>query len=241
MKKIVMGIVVLMLASTAAFSQGSTKNQLDSCLVRFNDCQTANRKFTDENKNLKTENATLKSEKDKAVKDADALKKENESLKTKVTDLEKKNKECSDNLARAGACANTLEAVAAEKDRLATENVNLRNQLASVPAAPADKYSYPISGILTGKRVDNNIIIADFVFTNNGSKTIASFDSVLKFYHQGKKIYEIALPNVRNASGAAIGRGESINFRAGLPVTDQNLVNAGIETIDLIVEVTKVQ
>jgi hypothetical protein len=94
---------------------------------------------------------------------------------------------------------------------------------------------------LTNKRVENNVIIADLVFTNNGSKRVTSFDSVLKFYIQGRKIYEISLPGVRNPAGSDFGRNESINFRAGLPVTDQNLVNAPVESIDLIVEVTKVQ
>jgi hypothetical protein len=123
--------------------------------------------------------------------------------------------------------------------------MNLKNQLAAqsnvVPAPAAERFLYPISGILTNKSVNNNVIIADFVFTNVGSKTITSFDSVLKFYHKGRKIYEIALPGVKNPTGAAFGRNESINFRAGLPVTDQNLVNASVDELDLIVEVTKVQ
>lgn len=243
MKKLVLGIVVLMLASTAAFSQGSTKNQLDSCLVRFNNLEARYRTLNDENKKLKTENAALKSEKDKnataANAEKDKLAKENASLKTKVTELEKKNTELS-------GSSGTLQTLATENNRLATENMNLKNQLAAqsnaVPAAAADKYSYPISGVLTNKSVNGNVIVADLVFTNNGSKTITSFDCMLKFYYQGNKIYEISLPGVKNqAGGTAFGRQESINFRAGLPVTDQNLVNAGVDMVDMIVEVTKVQ
>ena len=97
----------------------------------------------------------------------------------------------------------------------------------------------PISGTLARKIDDGSSVIVDFIFTNNGTKTIKAFDCVLKFYVQEEMIYEIKLGGVKNHSGAPTATDESFFFRASLPVTNQGLVNASIEQINLVVDVTK--
>jgi hypothetical protein len=249
MKNFAAVFVILMLAATAAFSQASTKAQLDSCNARLGDAQMNIRKLNDDIKKFKEEAESCKRNREQAVNAAnserDRATKENENLKKRNAELEAKNKELTESAARSGADANFLQTLAADKDRLATENMNLKNQLAAqsnvvpAPVAPVERFLYPISGVLNNKKVEGNVIIADFVFTNNGSRRVTSFDAVAKFYWKGNKIYEIPLPTIRNQAG--FGRGESINFRAGLPVTDQNLVNASLNDIDLVLEVTKVE
>ena len=235
MKSFAFGTMILAVAAATAFGQGSVKNQLDSCNVRLGDAQNTIRQLNADIKSLRDETAKSKSvgtEKDKAVA-------ETEKLKTKVAELEKKNKELSDNMTLIQSKSANLEILANENTRLATENMELKNKTAVAISAP-EKFHYPISGTLESKTVSGNVIAADFLFVNNGAKTISTFDCVLKFYYQERKIYEITLPGVKNqAGGAPIGRNESIRFRAGLPVIDQNLVNARVEQIDLIVEVTK--
>lgn len=245
MKLIVRGILIAVVVAATVFGQ-STKQQLDDCIARVGDEQMINRKLKDEAKRVSDENTALKKEKDAAVAEKDRAVKQSDDLKAKNADLEKKNKELTQNVAEYNANAGTLQMLANENNRLATENQNLKNQLAVTPVAvaapaPVEKFLYPVSGVLNNKSISNNVIVADFIFVNNGSRTINSFDCILKFYVKERKIYEIALPNVRNMAGAATGRNESINFRAGLPITDQNLVNAPAESIDLIVEVTKIQ
>jgi len=249
MKKFAMGLVVLALAG-AAFGQASRSAQLDSCNVRLGDATTRVRQLESDNRRLSEEAETCRRNREQAVNAAnserDRATTESQNLRNRNTELEARNRELTANVAQLEANAGVLQSLAAEKDRLATENMNLRNQLAAQPtvaiAAPQpERFRYPISGVLNNKRVENNVIIADLVFTNNGSRRITSFDSVLRFYFQGNKIYEIQLPNVRNPVGAAFGRNESINFRAGLPITDQNLVNAPVDSIDLLVEVTNIQ
>ncbi|MDR0304896.1 MAG: hypothetical protein LBH98_09075 [Chitinispirillales bacterium] len=242
----VQGIVAVMI--TAATVYGGCKEDLDNAIARANDEQMINRNLKEEMKKIKDENAAIKKEKDAAVKEKDQAVKQSDDLKIKNADLEKKNKALSENSALYETSAGSLQTLANENSRLATENMNLKNQIAAMPAAvpapapAAEKFLYPISGILNNKSVsENKFIIADLVFSNNGSKTVSAFDCMLKFYVQGRKIYEIALPNVKNPTNSAFGRNESINFRAGLPITDQNLVNAPVESIDLVVEVTKIQ
>jgi hypothetical protein len=241
-------IAITVLAVVTAF--GGCKEDLDNAIAAKNDGDMMIAKLKEEHKKVSAENKTLTAEKEKTVKAANAEKDkavaESEKLKTKNAELEKKNKELTENSAQFEANAGTLQTLAAENNRLATENMNFKNQLAAAPAVtvpvpPADKFSYPISGILQNKSVSGNVVVADFVFVNNGSKKVTLFDSELKFYYKEKLIYKISLPNVKNPAGSAFGRNESINFRAGLPITDQNLVNASVESIDLIVEVTKVQ
>ncbi|MCL1947665.1 MAG: hypothetical protein FWF51_11055 [Chitinivibrionia bacterium] len=231
MKTFAFGTIILAIAASMAFGQGSTKNQLDSCNVRLGDAQTSIRNLNNEVKSLKEEVAksrNVATERDRAV--------------AKVSELEKKNKEMSDNVALIQSKAANLETLAAENTRLATENMELRNRATTAVAAPMPSgFSYPISGVVENKSVQGNVIAVDFLFVNNGSRMISNFDCVLKFYYQEREIYKITLPNVRNqASSSPIGRNESIRFRAGLPVTDQNLVNVPVAQLDLIVEVTKI-
>jgi len=245
MKFLVQGIVIAVIAATTVF--GGCKEDLDNAIARINDEQMISKNLKEEAKKAKEENVSLKKERDAAVKDKEQAVKQAEDLKAKHAELERKHKELAANAAQYDANSGVLQTLANENNRLATENANLKNQIASmsaavvVPVAPAEKFLYPISGVLTSKSVSSNVIVADFVFSNNGSRTISTFDSVLKFYVQGRKIYEITLPNVKNPTGSAFGRDETIRFRAGLPITDQNLVNAPVEAIDLVVEVTKIQ
>jgi|GEM_PF-2369043 len=249
MKFLAQGIVIVMILTATAFAQ-NTRQQLDDCIARVNDEQIISRKLKEEAKKANDENVSLRRERDAAVRDRDQAAKQAEDLRTRNADLDRRNRELSSSMERAAANADNLQLIVNEKDRLATENMQLNNRIAELnnriaatpaPAAPVETFLYPVSGVLTAKEVQNNVIVADFIFSNNGSRTISSFDSILKFYVQGRKIYEIKLPNVRNQTGAAFSRNETIRFRAGLPITDQNLVNAPVGAIDLVVEVTRIQ
>jgi hypothetical protein len=119
------------------------------------------------------------------------------------------------------------------------ENEGSAETTQSVPKANT---IYPISGVLVNKKVEGTMIVADLYFTNNGSKPVSSFECVLKFYSKGDKIYEIKLSDVKNHSGFPFGENETIPFRAALPImTDNNLANAPVDALILLVEVTKIR
>ena len=252
MVKFAMVIMVLMFVATAAFSQQSTRAQLDSCNVRLGDAQTTIRRLETENRRLNEQASSGSTEAARAISDANAEReravRENQNLRTRVSELEGQNRELTAYRTQAEIQLQNLQTVVAENNRLATENMNLRNQAgatgSAVPTPAPQRFLYPMSGVLTNKSVQNvngtNVIVSDFVFTNNGSRRVTSFDAMLRFYWQGNRIYEIQLNNVRNPAGA-VGRGGTINHRAGLPIIDQNLVNATVESIDLVVEITNIQ
>ena len=246
MKNFAMVFVVLMLAG-AAFGQASRQAQLDSCNVRLGDAQLNNRRLTDDNRRLTEEAETCRRNREQAISAAnserDRATAENQNLRNRNTELEAQNRELTAYRTQAEIKLQTLETLVAQNTQLATDNMNLRNQIAAasnaVPAAAPHRFLYPISGVMTGKRVENNVIISDFVFTNHGSRRVTEFDAMARFYWQGNKIYEIQLPTIRSQAG--FSRGETLNFRAGLPVIDQNLVNAAVESIDMVVEITNVR
>jgi hypothetical protein len=248
MKFLIQGIIVVMIVAATSF--GGCKEDLDNAIARVNDEQMMNRKLKDEIKIIKDETASAKKEKEAAMKEKEAAVKQADDLKAKNSDLEKKNKELSTNASQYDANAGTLQTLANDNNRLATENQELKNKLATMstavaaPVAPVDKFMYPISGIVDKKSSAGNQVNTYFIFQNNGSKTINFFDCVLKFYYQGRKFYEISLSNVKSQANVTFGRNESINYAAGLPKTDESsfkiLESASPESIDLVVEVTKI-